>query len=146
MPGLVAVAQSTQGSVENVEAIASGALESALVQADIVYWAYHGTGLFQDQGPLGNLRAIANLFPSTVHIVVRGDSFITDIAELRGKRISLGEDRPRSLTSEPRTISARLRQRSAKSVGASRSASRSPPSTSSTTSISRSRLVWITSF
>jgi TRAP transporter TAXI family solute receptor len=92
VPGLVAVAQSTQGSVENVEAIASGALESALVQADVVYWAYHGTGLFQNQGPLDNLRAIANLFPSTLHIVVRGDSFISDVAQLRGKRISLGEE------------------------------------------------------
>jgi TRAP transporter TAXI family solute receptor len=92
VPGLVAVAQSTQGSVENVEAIASGALESALVQADVVYWAYHGTGLFQDQGPLDNLRAIANLFPAILHIVVRGDSFISDVAELRGKRISLGEE------------------------------------------------------
>ncbi len=91
VPGLVAVAQSTQGSVENVEAIASGALESALVQADVVYWAYHGTGLFRNQGPLDNLRAIANLFRSTMHIVVRRDSFFTNVAELRGKRISLGE-------------------------------------------------------
>jgi TRAP transporter TAXI family solute receptor len=91
VPGLVAVAQSTQGSVENVKAIAEGVVESALVQADIVYWAYHGTGLFQDQGRIENLRAIANLFPSTVHIVVRTDSFIASVEDLRGKRVSLGE-------------------------------------------------------
>ena len=91
VPGLIAVAQSTQGSVENVRAIAAGQLDSALVQADVVYWAYHGTGLFRDRGPSPGLRAIANLFPATVHIVVRADSGIYDIAGLAGRRVSLGE-------------------------------------------------------
>lgn len=91
VPGLIAVAQSTQGSVENVRGIAAGQLESALVQADVAYWSYHGTGLFRDQGPSSGLRAIANLFPATVHIVVRGDSGIHGIADLEGRRVSLGE-------------------------------------------------------
>jgi TRAP transporter TAXI family solute receptor len=91
VPSLIAVAQATEGSVENVEAIAEGRVESGLVQADVLYWAYHGTGLFQDKGPARGLRAIANLFPATVHIVVRRDSGIYKVSDLKGRRVSLGE-------------------------------------------------------
>ena len=66
VPGLIAVAQSTQGSVENVKAIIDGQLESALAQADVAYWAYHGTGMFREQGPSRGLRAIAHLLLSPV--------------------------------------------------------------------------------
>ncbi|MFA6021986.1 MAG: TAXI family TRAP transporter solute-binding subunit, partial [Rhodospirillales bacterium] len=44
VPGLVAVAKSTNGSIANVEAIGQKRLDAALVHADIAYWAYHGTG------------------------------------------------------------------------------------------------------
>src|SRR5262245_8217532 len=37
VPGLIAVAQSTQGSVQNVEMIARGQLEAALSQSDIAF-------------------------------------------------------------------------------------------------------------
>lgn len=91
VPGLVAIVQSSDGSVENVERIGSGEFELALAQADIAYWAYHGTGLFADKGPIENLRAIANLYPESLHVVVRRDAGIKTIAELAGKRVSLGE-------------------------------------------------------
>lgn len=91
VPGLIAIAQSTEGSVQNVEALVSGMVESALVQADVVYWAHHGTGQFNDREAMSSLRAIANLFPSTLHIVVRRNSGVSDVAELRGRRVSLGE-------------------------------------------------------
>lgn len=91
VPGLIAVAQSTSGSFENVEAVAAGQLESALAQADVVYWAYHGTGPFRDKGALGKLRAVANLFSSTVHVVVRANSSLFSMEDLRGHRVSLGE-------------------------------------------------------
>ena len=42
-------------------------------------------------GPMKNLRAIANLFPESLQVVVRGDSAIRTLADLRGKRISLGQ-------------------------------------------------------
>src|SRR5258708_4204834 len=44
VPGVIAVAQATQGSVDNVIAVASGRIESALCQADIASWAFSGTG------------------------------------------------------------------------------------------------------
>jgi TRAP transporter TAXI family solute receptor len=91
VPGLIAVAQATQGSVENVNAIAAGQLESAFVQADIAYAAFRGTGIYQAKGALPNLRALAALFPESLQIVVPKDSPIETVADLKGKHISLGE-------------------------------------------------------
>lgn len=91
VPGLIAVAQSTEGSVDNVTAIAAGSLESGFSQADISYWAYQGKGIFE-KGAIPNLRAIANLFPESVHLVVRRDSDIRHVEDLRGKRISIDRE------------------------------------------------------
>lgn len=87
--GLVAVAQSTQGSVDNVQQIEAGMLESGFVQSDVAYWAYRGEELFADEGPLKSLRAIANLYPETIHLVVRADAGIETVADIKGKRISI---------------------------------------------------------
>lgn len=91
VPGLIAVTQSTQGSVENVIAVGGGELETALTQADIAYFAYFGKGVLAKQGRLGNLRAIANLFPEMVHLVVRRESAIWKVAGFKGNRVNLGE-------------------------------------------------------
>lgn len=91
VPGLVAVTQATQGSVENLRMIAAGQIESGIAQSDIASWAYAGTGIFAAAGPLKNLRAIASLFPESLQLVVRDDSAIRTLADLRGKRISLGQ-------------------------------------------------------
>lgn len=87
--GLIAVAQTTQGSIDNIAKIASGEIEAALSLANLAYWAYHGTGIFADKGAVQNMRAIANLYPALVHAVVRADSGIDGIADLRGRRVSL---------------------------------------------------------
>ncbi|MCC7274613.1 MAG: TAXI family TRAP transporter solute-binding subunit [Alphaproteobacteria bacterium] len=92
VPGLIAVAQATQGSVENISLLAAKRIESGLCQADIAHWAYAGTGLYQAKGPMGGLRAIAGLFREAVHVVVRRDSRIQSIDDLKGKRVSIGEE------------------------------------------------------
>ena len=91
VPGLVAVAQATQGSVENVQAVGADRFESALAQSDVAFGAYTGTGLFKGKPPIKSLRTIASLFPESVHIVVRSDSPIAAIKDLKGKRVGLGE-------------------------------------------------------
>lgn len=91
VPGLIASAVATQGSVQNVEEMAAGRLDSALVQADIAFWAHRGSGIYQGKPPVENLRAIAALFPEILHIVVRRDSGIANVHGLRGKRIAVGE-------------------------------------------------------
>jgi uncharacterized protein len=106
--GLVAVAQATQGSIENALAVGSGQLEAAFIEADIARWAYSGrspkvkscggtaspesgTALLAKAGAIGNLRAVAALFPEAVHIVTRADAKIKTLRDLRGKRVALGE-------------------------------------------------------
>jgi uncharacterized protein len=91
VPGLIAVTQTTQGSLANIDLIAGKKLESGLCQADIAYWAFHGTGLYAKKGAVRNLRAIANLFPETMHAVVRDESGIRDLKQLKGRNVSLGE-------------------------------------------------------
>ena len=95
-PGLIAVVQSTHGSVANVRGISTGMLEAALVQADIAYWAYNGEGVFEGEPPVSELRAIANFYPEVIQLVVRRDAGIESVEDLRGKRVSL--DQPGSGT------------------------------------------------
>lgn len=92
VPGLVATARPTEGSVANVAAIASGAIDSGFVQSDVAYWAFTGSGLYQGKPRVGVLRAIANLYQEAIHLVVRRGSGIASIGDLRGKRVSLDED------------------------------------------------------
>jgi TRAP transporter TAXI family solute receptor len=91
VPGLVAVTQATQGSVENLRMVAAGQIESGIAQSDIVSWAYAGTGIFAADGAMKQLRAIASLFPESVQLVVHADSTIRTLADLKGKHISLGQ-------------------------------------------------------
>ncbi len=89
--GLLVSTVSTNGSVANVEAIQSGALESGFVQSDIATWAETGTGIWQDRPRADKLRAIANLYPESIHLVASRASGIHSIADLRGQRVSLDE-------------------------------------------------------
>ena len=91
VPGLVAIAQSSNGSVANVDDIQSGALESGFVQSDVAHWAYTGTGIYEGRGQSEDLRAITNLYPESVHIVARKDAGIQSVRDLKGKRVSLDE-------------------------------------------------------
>jgi uncharacterized protein len=90
-PQLVLTAQASNGSVANVNAIASGALESGFTQADVAYWAYSGTGLFEGKGGMADLRLLANLYPESIHLVAARAANIRSVADLKGKRVSLDE-------------------------------------------------------
>lgn len=89
VPGLVATAQSSDGSVANVEAVANGLVESGFCQSDVVFWAYNGEGIFEGVEPRRDLRLIGSLYPEVVQIVVHHDAGITSIADMKGKRVSL---------------------------------------------------------
>lgn len=90
-PGLIATAMSSNGSVANVNGIAGGTIESGFSQSDVAYWAYTGTGIWEDQPAVESLRAIANLYPESIHLVASADSGIETLADLEGKRVSLDE-------------------------------------------------------
>jgi len=91
VPGLVATAVASNGSVSNVTAIAAGAMQSGFVQSDVAYWAYNGTGIYDGRPKVDVLRAIANLYPESFHLAARKGSGIKTIKDLQGKRVSLDE-------------------------------------------------------
>lgn len=88
---LIGVAQNSAGSVENIQNVASGAIEAGLAQADIAAWAFEGAHVFEGNKQLNNIRAIASLYPEKFQIVVRKDAKITSISDIRGKRFSIDE-------------------------------------------------------
>jgi TRAP transporter TAXI family solute receptor len=90
VPGLVAVAQATQGSLQNINLIQSGNAESGFVQSDISHWGFTGTGLFEGRAKTDRVRFMAHLFPEHIHATVRKDSSIRSFEDLRGKRIAIG--------------------------------------------------------
>ncbi len=91
VPGLVATAVASNGSVNNVTAIAADSMQSGFVQSDVAYWAYNGTGIYDGRPKVDVLRAIANLYPESFHLAARKGSGIKTIKDLQGKRVSLDE-------------------------------------------------------
>ncbi len=91
VPGVVATSVTSNGSVANVGAIAGGKAQSGFVQSDIAYWAYTGTGTYDGHQKFDTLRAIANLYPESIHLVARKGAGIKSVPDLRGKRVSLDE-------------------------------------------------------
>jgi TRAP transporter TAXI family solute receptor len=98
--------ETTPGSAYNVEHVVSGELELAIVQSDILFSAYKGIGRWEGK-PVTALRSVLSLYPELVTVVARADANIHVLADLSGKRISVG-----SLATGPRTtwnfISAHL--------------------------------------
>ncbi len=91
-PGVLSVtAQSSNGSIANVSAVGSGDLESGFSQADVATWYYSGTGMVRARSKLEKLRLIANLYPESVHVVVRRSLGVSSIAGLKGKHIGMDE-------------------------------------------------------
>ncbi len=90
VPGLLAVALTTQGSVENIDRIVKGEVESGLSQADIAHAAFTGTGRYLEPGPVDNLRVIARLYTEALHVVTRQGLDMNTLADLKGQRVSIG--------------------------------------------------------
>ena len=88
---LNASAVATNGSVANVNGIVGGSMESGFSQADVNFWAYTGTGLYEGKPKVEELRAIANLYPESVHVWSGRGLGVKSVADLKGKRISIDE-------------------------------------------------------
>ncbi|EYB66662.1 TRAP transporter solute receptor TAXI family protein [Deinococcus phoenicis] len=90
--GVRANARSTGGSVFNLNALASGELDAAIAQNDVVYYAYKGSGIQAFQGKANTkLRTMAVLYPEVLHVIARKDAGINTIADLKGKRVVIGD-------------------------------------------------------
>ena len=87
--GYAATAEVTGASVENMGLIATGDADLALGLADTVAQAYSGTGRFEGQ-QLPMIRGLASMYANMVQIVTLDGSGISSLADLRGKRVSVG--------------------------------------------------------
>jgi TRAP transporter TAXI family solute receptor len=92
VPGLIALAQTTNGSIDNLNQIAAGSLDSGLCQANIAAAAANGKPPFDGDHAMPGLRAIANLYQEGVHVVVHADAKIDSVGDLKGLRVAIGEN------------------------------------------------------
>ncbi len=81
--------QSTAGSVENVHLLNDLQVDYAIVQNDILDYAYHGKAMFSTS--MQNLTVIGTLYTEVVQIATTRNADIYRIEDLRGKRVSVGE-------------------------------------------------------
>ncbi|MGD8291629.1 MAG: TAXI family TRAP transporter solute-binding subunit [Desulfobacterales bacterium] len=88
--GIRATVESTRGSVFNLNAILAGYLEFGLAQSDIQYQAVRGLTEWAEKGPQKRLRAVFSIHRESVCLVAAVDADIKDIADLKGKRVSIG--------------------------------------------------------
>ncbi len=88
--GIRCSAESTGGSIYNINQIRSGELEFGVAQSDWQYHAYRGTSKFEGQGPFTDLRAVFSVHPEPVTIIARDDSGVRNITDLPGKRVNIG--------------------------------------------------------
>lgn len=85
-----ATVESTAGSVYNVNAVLSGDLEFGVVQSDRQYQAYHGFSEWEKNGRQKNLRSVFSIHPESVTLIASVNCGATQITELKGKRINIG--------------------------------------------------------
>lgn len=88
--GIRCTVESTSGSVYNLEAVRQGDLDLAIVQSDWLYHAYHGSGIFSEQGPNPRLRVLFTLHSEPFTVIARKDAKIKVFDDLKGKRVNLG--------------------------------------------------------
>ena len=88
--GIRCSAESTGGSIYNINTIRAGELEFGVAQSDWQYHAYHGTSKFEDKGKFEDLRAVFSVHPEPVTIIARDDSGVMNITDLKGKRVNIG--------------------------------------------------------
>jgi len=82
--------QATKASVENLNLLEQGRGELAFALADSVADAWNGDEEAGFKKPLKKLRAIASTYPNYIQIVASDESGIKTLADLKGKRISVG--------------------------------------------------------
>jgi len=88
--GVHCTVESTGGSINNLEAVHKGDLQMGIVQSDLLYGAYTGTGVFADVGADTKLRELFSLHAEPFTVIARKDAKISKFDDLKGKRVYIG--------------------------------------------------------
>jgi uncharacterized protein len=84
-PALEVRTRNTKGSTENVPMLERGELDLGLVQGEVAHEALGGVGR-----PPADLRILAAMYPTPGLFVVRADSPVRTIEDLRGQPVAFG--------------------------------------------------------
>jgi TRAP transporter TAXI family solute receptor len=89
VPGWEATAEVTGASVANLQLIGQGKQDIGFTMADAAYDAVSGLAKFKDRKV--EARTLIVLYPNKMHVVTTEGSGIEKLADLKGKRVSVGE-------------------------------------------------------
>mgnify|MGYP003296501005 CR=1 FL=1 len=81
--------QSTGGSQANIEMIEDGDAQFAIVQNDVMNYAYTGTNGFT--APITSFSAVACVYPEVCQLIATKASGIKSVADLKGKNVAVGD-------------------------------------------------------
>jgi TRAP transporter TAXI family solute receptor len=90
MPAAKTAVQATKASAENLNLLQAGRGEVAFTLGDTLNEAWKGNEEAGFKAPLKKLRSIAAIYPNYIHFIASADSGIKTLADLKGKRISVG--------------------------------------------------------
>jgi uncharacterized protein len=93
LPDTKTSVQATKASVENLNLLQAGRGEIAFTLGDSLSDAWKGVEDAGFKAPLTKLRTIAGIYPNYIQIVANADAGIKTVADLKGKRISVGAPR-----------------------------------------------------
>lgn len=80
----------TGASAENVQQIGGGLADLAIVQNDVMDYAYNATNTWTGEAVTG-MSTLMSLYPEVCQLIVSADSGINSVADLAGKRVSTGD-------------------------------------------------------
>ncbi|WP_332688851.1 TAXI family TRAP transporter solute-binding subunit [Bosea sp. (in: a-proteobacteria)] len=90
VPNVRPTVQATKASVENLQLLQQGKGEIAFTLGDSLDAAWKGDEEAGFKAPLKKLRGITAIYPNYIQIVASKDSGIKTLADLKGKRLSVG--------------------------------------------------------
>lgn len=88
--GIRCSVESTGGSVYNIRTIRSGELDFGVAQSDVQSAAMEAVRAFEKDEPYKDLRAVFSVHPEPMHVMARADANINSIADMKGKRVNIG--------------------------------------------------------
>ncbi|MEM7694630.1 MAG: TAXI family TRAP transporter solute-binding subunit [Pseudomonadota bacterium] len=88
--GIRCSAESTGGSVYNINTVRAGELDFGVAQSDWQYHAFNGTSRFEDAGAFEGLRAVFSVHPEPFTLLAKPDSGIESFEDIKGKRVNVG--------------------------------------------------------
>ncbi len=90
IPGAKPSVQSTKASVENLNLLQAGKGEVAFTLGDSLADAWKGNTEVGFKSKLDKLRTLAAIYPNYIQIAALKDAHVKSLADLKGKRVSVG--------------------------------------------------------